>query len=107
MRRCNSSGRLPGKAARLARIVDRGYPAYTTSPGWLGYSDEKLARLAHEAVNDGFRTIKLKVGRNVDEDVRRCRIAREAIGPDIAIAVDANQRWDVDGHPLAAATCTV
>jgi L-fuconate dehydratase len=86
----------PGKAARTAELLEHGYPAYTTSPGWLGYSDEKLARLAHEAVVSGFRTIKLKVGRNVDEDVRRCRIAREAVGPDIAIAVDANQRWDVD-----------
>lgn len=86
----------PRKAARLAELLEHGYPAYTTSPGWLGYSDEKLARLAHEAVASGFRTIKLKVGRNVDEDVRRCRIAREAVGPDIAIAVDANQRWDVD-----------
>jgi L-fuconate dehydratase len=85
-----------GKAKRIAELLEHGYPAYTTSPGWLGYSDEKLARLAHEAVASGFRTIKLKVGRNVDEDVRRCRIAREAVGPDIAIAVDANQRWDVD-----------
>lgn len=85
-----------GKAKRIAELLEHGYPAYTTSPGWLGYSDEKLSRLAHEAVASGFRTIKLKVGRNVDEDVRRCRIAREAVGPDIAIAVDANQRWDVD-----------
>ncbi|NEK65653.1 MAG: fuconate dehydratase, partial [Xanthomonas perforans] len=65
------------------------------SPGWLGYSDEKLVRLAKEAVADGFRTIKLKVGANVQDDIRRCRLAREAIGPDIAMAVDANQRWDV------------
>jgi len=86
----------PGKAARITELLEHGYPAYTTSPGWLGYSDEKLVRLAHEAVASGFRTIKLKVGRNLDEDVRRCRIVREAIGPDIAMAVDANQRWDVD-----------
>ena len=85
----------PEKAARLAILVDRGYPAYTTSPGWLGYSDEKLARLAVEAVNSGFRTMKLKVGLNVEDDVRRCRIAREAIGEDVALAIDANQRWDV------------
>lgn len=85
----------PEKAARLAILVNQGYPAYTTSPGWLGYSDEKLARLAVEAVNSGFRTMKLKVGLNVDDDVRRCRIAREAIGEDVALAIDANQRWDV------------
>jgi L-fuconate dehydratase len=85
----------PHKQARIAQLVAEGYPAYTTSPGWLGYSDEKLQRLAREAVADGFHTIKLKVGLHVEDDVRRCRLAREAVGPDIAIAVDANQRWDV------------
>jgi L-fuconate dehydratase len=85
----------PHKAARIQHLVTEGYPAYTTSPGWLGYSEEKLARLARQAVADGFRTIKIKVGESVDEDIRRCRIAREAIGPDVAMAVDANQRWDV------------
>ena len=72
-----------------------GYPAYTTSPGWLGYSDAELQRLAREAVADGFTQIKLKVGASVEDDVRRMRLAREAVGPDIRIAVDANQRWDV------------
>ena len=86
----------PGKAQRLASLLQDGYPAYTTSPGWLGYSDEKLMRLAREAVEEGFRTIKLKVGLSVEDDIRRCRLAREAIGPDVAMAVDANQRWDVD-----------
>lgn len=84
-----------GKAARIAELLETGYPAYTTSPGWLGYSDEKLVRLAKQAVADGFRTIKLKVGADVIDDARRCRLAREAIGPDVALAVDANQRWDV------------
>jgi L-fuconate dehydratase len=84
-----------GKTERIAYLMNRGYPAYTTSPGWLGYPDEKLVRLARQALEEGFRTIKLKVGMNVDEDVRRCQIARQAIGPDIAMAVDANQRWDV------------
>src|SRR4029077_19723173 len=84
-----------GKAARMATLRSNGYPAYTTSPGWLGYSDEKLARLASQAVTDGFRTIKLKVGLNIEDDLRRCRIARHAIGPAVALAVDANQRWDV------------
>ena len=84
-----------GKAARITYLLDHGYPAYTTSPGWLGYSDEKLVSLARQAVADGFRTIKLKVGGFREDDARRCRLAREAIGPNIALAVDANQRWDV------------
>jgi L-fuconate dehydratase len=85
----------PGRAERIATLNSLGYPAYTTSPGWLGYSDEKLARLAGQAVADGFRTIKLKVGLNIEDDLRRCRIARQTIGPAVALAVDANQRWDV------------
>jgi L-fuconate dehydratase len=84
-----------GKSERIAALNSLGYPAYTTSPGWLGYSDEKLARLARQAVSDGFRTIKLKIGLNIEDDLRRCRIARQAIGPKVALAVDANQRWDV------------
>jgi L-fuconate dehydratase len=91
---------VPGKAQRIAKLLEEGYPAYTTSPGWLGYTDEKMQRLAREAVAAGFRTIKLKVGLNVEDDVRRCRLARETVGPDVAIAVDANQRWDVP-HAIA------
>ncbi|GAA1955068.1 mandelate racemase [Amycolatopsis minnesotensis] len=86
----------PGRGARTAELLDRGYRAYTTSPGWLGYSDEKLVRLAKQALADGFDMIKLKVGGRVEDDVRRLRIARETVGPDVRIAVDANQRWDVD-----------
>ncbi|MFF9118619.1 L-fuconate dehydratase [Streptomyces massasporeus] len=86
----------PGAAQRTARLLESGYPAYTTSPGWLGYDDEKLTRLAAEAVADGFRQIKLKVGADLDDDIRRCRVARSVIGPDVRMAVDANQRWDVD-----------
>jgi L-fuconate dehydratase len=86
----------PGREERVARLLERGYPAYTTTPGWLGYSDEKLARLSREAVADGFSQIKLKVGASVDDDVRRMRVAREAVGDGIRIAVDANQRWDVE-----------
>jgi L-fuconate dehydratase len=85
----------PGRVEREAELLSGGYPAYTTTPGWLGYPDEKLARLCREAVADGFPQIKLKVGGNMDDDVRRLRIAREVVGPDIAIATDANQRWDV------------
>ncbi|NYH41752.1 L-fuconate dehydratase [Micromonospora jinlongensis] len=85
----------PGRAERIVRLTERGYPAYTTSPGWLGYPDEKVIRLAKQAVADGFTQIKLKVGVDAADDVRRLRIARETVGPDIRIAVDANQRWDV------------
>jgi L-fuconate dehydratase len=80
---------------RIAALMEHGYPAYSTAPGWLGYSDDKLVRLARQAVQDGFRTIKLKVGLNIDDDVRRCGLARGAIGDHIAMAIDANQRWDV------------
>jgi len=85
----------PGKSERIERLLAEGYPAYTTSPGWLGYSDDKLQRLAREAVEEGFRTIKLKVGLSLDDDIRRCRLVRATVGPDIAVAIDANQRWDV------------
>lgn len=85
----------PCKFTRIERLLDEGYPAYTTSPGWLGYSDEKLQRLAREAVADGFRTIKLKVGLKLEDDIRRCSLVRAAVGSEIAVAIDANQRWDV------------
>jgi L-fuconate dehydratase len=87
---------LGGRDRREADLLKNGYPAYTTTPGWLGYDDTKLERLCREAVADGFTQIKLKVGANVDDDIRRLAIARAAVGPDIAIAIDANQRWDVD-----------
>jgi len=87
--------RAQGKQERIAELRRRGFPAYTTGPGWLGYSDEKLVRLSEEAVARGFDMIKLKVGADLDDDIRRMQLAREAVGPDVAIAVDANQRWDV------------
>ncbi len=85
----------PGRAEQIESLRRNGYPAYTTSPGWLGYSDQKLARLCGEAVAAGFGQIKLKVGADIDDDKRRMRIAREVVGPDIRIATDANQRWEV------------
>ncbi|MFD7441150.1 enolase C-terminal domain-like protein [Streptomyces sp. NPDC059909] len=85
----------PGREQRAERLLAEGYPAYTTSPGWLGYSDTKLVTLAEQAVADGFGQIKLKVGADLDDDVRRLKLARAAVGPDVRIAVDANQRWDV------------
>lgn len=84
-----------GRAEREQQLLAEGYPAYTTTPGWLGYDDEKLARLCKQAVTDGFNLIKLKVGADLDEDVRRMAIARAAVGPDIRLAVDANQIWGV------------
>lgn len=85
----------PGRKQREQELIAEGYPAYTTTPGWLGYSDEKLARLCRQAVEDGFLQIKLKVGGDLADDRRRLKIARGTVGPDILIAVDANQRWDV------------
>jgi L-fuconate dehydratase len=85
-----------GAENRRTRLLERGFPAYTTSAGWLGYDDEKLTRLAVRAVQEGFRQIKLKVGADLDDDIRRCRVARSAVGPDIRMAIDANQRWNVD-----------
>jgi L-fuconate dehydratase len=85
----------PGRAERTERLMSEGFPAYTTTPGWLGYSDEKLVRLSRAAVAEGFTQIKLKVGADPDDDVRRMRLAREAVGPGIRIAVDANQAWGV------------
>jgi L-fuconate dehydratase len=85
----------PGREQRTRELLAHGYPAYATSPGWLGYSDRKMVELAAAAVRDGFRLIKLKVGGDLDDDVRRLRLARDAVGPDVRIAIDANQRWDV------------
>jgi L-fuconate dehydratase len=86
----------PGRAEREQRLLERGYPAYTTTPGWLGYDDEKLERLSREAAEEGFTQIKLKVGLDIEDDVRRLKLARAAVGHEVRIAVDANQRWDVD-----------
>ena len=85
-----------GRDARTEQLLADGYPAYATSPGWLGYTDDKMVGLATEAAAAGFGLIKLKVGADVDADVRRLALAREAIGPDIGLAVDANQAWNVD-----------
>lgn len=85
----------PGRAERIAQLLEHGYPAYTTSPGWLGYSDEKMVRLLHEAREEGFGMVKLKVGAAIEDDERRMAIARREMGTDFPIAIDANQRWDV------------
>ena len=83
------------KQERLEILQREGYACYTTSAGWLGYSDEKLRRLCKEAVDAGFNHIKMKVGRDREDDIRRLTIAREVVGPDRYIMVDANQVWEV------------
>jgi L-fuconate dehydratase len=84
-----------GKAERIAILERDGYACYTTSAGWLGYSDEKLRRLCQEAVDEGFNHVKMKVGRDLEDDIRRLTIAREVLGPDRTLMIDANQVWEV------------
>jgi L-fuconate dehydratase len=84
----------PTREARIAELAEHGYPAYTTSPGWLGYDDDKLRRLCGEAVADGWTHVKLKVGAKIEDDIRRLSIAREELG-DRTLMIDANQVWDV------------
>lgn len=87
--------REDGIGDRLAVLEADGYPAYATSPGWLGYDDDKMARLAASAVEAGFRQIKLKVGAVLEDDERRLARARQVVGPDVRLAIDANQVWGV------------
>ena len=84
------------KQERIDTLQRNGYPAYTTSAGWLGYSDEKMRRLCREAKAEGFDHIKIKVGSDLKDDMRRAAIIREEIGPDLRLMMDANQKWDVD-----------
>jgi L-fuconate dehydratase len=87
---------LPGRDERQAELERDGYPAYTTSVGWLGYDDDKVRRLCREALAAGWTRFKMKVGADIEDDLRRIRIIRDEIGADRMLAVDANQRWDVD-----------
>ncbi len=85
----------PFRVDRIARMEATGYPCYTTSPGWLGYSEEKMVRLARQAVADGYRHVKLKVGVDLERDRRRLKLARDAVGPETHLMIDANQVWSV------------
>ena len=85
-----------GKAERIKTLKAEGYPCYTTSAGWLGYSDDKLRRLCREAREAGFTHTKFKVGHDLQDDIRRLTIAREELGQDMIIMIDANQVWEVD-----------
>ena len=80
---------------RETTLLRDGYPAYTTSAGWMGYPDEKVRRLCHEALADGFTHFKVKVGGDPDDDARRVGLVRDAIGPSHKLMIDANQRWNV------------
>lgn len=88
--------RREGRQAREAEMRADGYPAYTTSTGWLGYPDEKVRRLCKEAIGQGWTAFKMKVGQNLEDNVRRAAIMREEIGPQRKLMMDANQCWDVD-----------
>ncbi len=85
----------PGRAERIARLQAEGYPAYTTSAGWIGYSDDGMRQRCREAIAAGWECFKIKVGRNLEDDIRRCRIIREEIGWERRLMIDANQVWDV------------
>ena len=85
----------PTKPQREAEMRKRGYPAYTTSAGWLGYSDEKIRGLVREGLDQGWTHFKMKVGANLDDDVRRAQLIRDEIGPARTLMMDANQVWDV------------
>ena len=87
---------VPTRSVREARLLADGYPAYTTSAGWLGYDDEKLQDKCREALGQGWDHFKIKVGRDLTEDIRRCAIVREEIGPHRRFMIDANQVWEVD-----------
>lgn len=86
----------PAMDTRLAELRRTGYPAYTTSPGWMGFSDERMIALCEEAVAEGWTHVKLKVGGTLEEDVRRAGLMRKTLGPNVRMMMDANQRWDVE-----------
>ena len=86
----------PTRAEREREMLRDGYPAYTTSAGWMGYSDDKIRKLAGEAMAAGFTHLKLKVGADIESDLRRARLLRQAIGPDRRLMLDANQVWGID-----------
>ncbi len=86
----------PAKQERIGKLKEEGYPCYTTSAGWLGYPDDKLRRLCQEAKDAGFTHTKFKVGRDLNDDIRRLKIAREVMGENMNIMIDANQVWEVD-----------
>lgn len=85
-----------GRDEREAEIIERGYPAYTTTAGWIGYGEDKYREQVRKALKEGWSSFKIKVGRDIEEDLHRCAVAREEIGWDVPLMLDANQVWDVD-----------
>ena len=85
-----------GKEGRIHYLMEYGYPAYTTSAGWLGYSDEKISRLCKEALKEGWTHLKMKVGSDIHDDIRRAELIRSIIGDKMKLMMDANQKWEVD-----------
>ncbi len=83
------------RSSRIDEMHADGYPSYTTSAGWLGYSDDKLRAQCQDLMSRGWSHFKIKVGRDLADDIRRCRIIREEIGWDRRLMMDANQVWDV------------
>ena len=88
--------KVAGREERELELLEAGYPAYTTSAGWLGYDDEKVAVLVGSAIADGFRHVKMKVGQDLEADSRRAALIRDALGPDRGLMMDANQIWGVE-----------
>ncbi|XP_048856959.1 mitochondrial enolase superfamily member 1 [Brienomyrus brachyistius] len=84
-----------GRQEREEQMLGEGYPAYTTSCAWIGYTDPQLKQLCTKALNCKWTRFKVKVGADLQDDIRRCRLIRETIGPDNTLMIDANQRWDV------------
>ncbi len=89
-------GNEASKQNRLDQLERQGYPCYTTSAGWLGYPDDKMRELCQSALTQGFKHLKFKVGRDLEDDKRRLRIAREELGFDVKLMIDANQVWEVN-----------
>ena len=85
-----------GKRERMLKLLEYGYPAYTTSAGWLGYSDEKIRRLCEEALDEGWTHLKMKVGSDIKDDIRRAKLIRSVIGDKMTLMMDANQKWEVE-----------
>ncbi|XP_034835915.1 mitochondrial enolase superfamily member 1-like [Maniola hyperantus] len=87
--------KLAGKEERVKQLLEKGYPAYTTQVGWMGYSDELVKELCNKYLSLGFKHFKVKVGLNLEDDIRRCSAVRKYIGDDKILMVDANQAWSV------------
>jgi len=84
------------KQQRMINLLDKGYPAYNTSMGWLGYSDDKIRQLCQKAKKEGWKSVKMKVGADIKDDIRRAGIIRDEMGYDIKLMMDANQKWEIE-----------